>query len=262
MQTYYAALLHSACRTRRYCFSAVIYIRGKTSLPHPKNGLENRYSEVRISGACSIISGFHSRGGEPVRGLVRCTSMQRHIVTAIACLWTLPLVAQELPEAKWDHLPKAETWTQSALDALDDHGKPLVENVPGDIGEWCPAYVKAPEDERAAFWVGFLSTLAEFESTWRPDAVGSGKWFGLLQIAPATARAYECKAGTGEALKTGANNLSCAIRIMATTIERDGVLVKAGPDWAGAAADWGPLRSDSKSSKMQDWLIDRDYCST
>ena len=186
--------------------------------------------------------------------------MHRHILSAISCLWGLPLVAQELPEAKWDHLPKAETWTEAALEALDDHGKPLVENVPGDIHEWCPAYVTAPEDARAAFWVGFLSTLAEFESTWQPDVVGSGRWFGLLQIAPSTARAYECNAGTGEELKTGADNLSCAIRIMATTIERDGVLVKDGPNWAGAAADWGPLRSDSKTSQMQAWLTDQNYC--
>ncbi|SIT18810.1 Transglycosylase SLT domain-containing protein [Roseivivax lentus] len=187
--------------------------------------------------------------------------MHLQTVTALACLWALPLVAEELPEAKWDHLPEGETWTEAALEALDDHGKPLVDNVPGDIEEWCPAYFEAPESERAAFWVGFLSTLAEFESTWRPNVVGSGKWFGLLQIAPATARAYDCKARTGEALKTGASNLGCAIRIMATTIERDGVLVKEGSNWAGAAADWGPLRSDAKTSKMQTWLSETEYCS-
>ena len=188
--------------------------------------------------------------------------MQGKIITAIAYLWLSPLVAQELPAAKWDHLPKAEAWTEAALDALDEHGKPLVEDVPNDIEDWCPAYVEPPADERAAFWVGFLSTLAEYESTWQPDVVGSGKWFGLLQISPATARAYDCKADTGEALKTGANNLSCAIRIMAKTIERDGVLAKDGPQWAGAAADWGPLRSDRKTSKMQTWLTDQEYCTS
>lgn len=187
--------------------------------------------------------------------------MQHKIVTAIACFCAAPLAAQDLPEAKWDHLPKAEIWTEAALEALDNHGEPLVEDVPSDITEWCPAYVEASEDDRAAFWVGFLSTLAEFESTWQPDVVGSGKWFGLLQIAPATARAYDCSADTGDALKTGAKNLSCAIRIMATTIERDGVLAKDGPNWAGAAADWGPLRSSSKTSKMQTWLTTQDYCS-
>jgi hypothetical protein len=77
--------------------------------------------------------------------------MQPQIVTAIACFSSMPLVALELAATKWGHFPKAETWTQVALDALDKHGKPLVENVPGDIGEWCPAYINAPEVDRTNF---------------------------------------------------------------------------------------------------------------
>ena len=89
---------------------------------------------------------------------------------------------------------------------------------------------------------------------------GGGKWFGLLQISPSTARDYGCRAGTGEALKDGAGNLSCAIRIMATTVERDGVIHAREPRWSGVSADWGPMRSALKRQEMRNWLRQQDYC--
>ncbi|WP_316247399.1 transglycosylase SLT domain-containing protein [Roseobacter fucihabitans] len=158
-------------------------------------------------------------------------------------------------------MPNHRMWNQAALEALRSHGKPLVEMVPEDIAQWCPQYEVADEAARAAFWVGFMSALAKHESTYQPWAVGGGgKWFGLLQIAPATARGYECRAGSGEALKDGGDNLSCAVRIMAVTVPRDGKIFGKDENWRGVAADWGPMRSTSKRRDIADWLVRQPYC--
>ena len=182
-------------------------------------------------------------------------------VGALAQDAEIEITAEELPEMRWDHMPRHEAWNQAALDALNAHGRPLVDIVPEDIAAWCPYYPKADPDTRAAFWVGFMSALAKHESTYKPRAVGGGnKWFGLLQIAPATARGYGCRARSGEALKTGGENLSCALRIMAVTVPRDGVINAKDNRWRGVSADWGPMRSEAKRRDISSWLKSQPYC--
>ena len=167
----------------------------------------------------------------------------------------------ELPAMRWDHRPESSTWTRSALAALRAHGTALTDTVPRDISAWCPGYVSAAPPQRRAFWVGFMSALAKFESTYRPDAVGcGGKWYGLLQILPATARGYGCNARSGAALKDGAANLSCAIRIMSVTVARDQAIAIKDSRWRGVAADWGPMRSSNKRADMTAWLRQQPYC--
>ena len=103
-----------------------------------------------------------------------------------------------IPTTRWDHRAEAPLCTNAALCALTSHGAPLVRTVADDIAQWCPGYGSAPPALRRAFWVGFLSALAKYESTWKPTAVGGGgKWYGLLQILPATARGYDCRARSG-----------------------------------------------------------------
>ncbi len=170
-----------------------------------------------------------------------------------------PARTGDVPRTRWTHQPGYVLWNRAALSALKGHGKPLVDLVPSDIKDWCPRYPDADDDDRRAFWLGFMSALAKYESTYKPRAVGGGgKWYGLLQILPATARGYGCNVGTGEALKNGAANLSCAVRIMATTVPRDGVIYGRGGK--GVAADWGPMRSSSKRADMAGWLKRQSYC--
>jgi len=170
-----------------------------------------------------------------------------------------PARAGNLPRTRWQHMRGHSLWTRAAISALKSHGKPLVDMVPGDVETWCPAYPDASDAQRRAFWVGFLSTLAKHESTYRSWAVGGGgRWYGLLQILPGTARGYKCNVGSGDALKNGAANLSCAVRIMATTVPRDGVI--AGNGKRGVGADWGPMRSASKRKDMASWLRRQSYC--
>lgn len=166
-----------------------------------------------------------------------------------------------IPDARWDFREGGQTWSLAAMSALAAHGSVLQETVPQDIDRWCPAYREAGAAQRRAFWVGMMSALAKHESTYRPDAVGGGNlWFGLLQIYPPTARGYGCHARTGEALKNPADNLSCAVRIMAVTVPRDNAIAIHNGRWRGVAADWGPMTNRSKIAEMANWTRAQSYC--
>lgn len=178
--------------------------------------------------------------------------------TACARMSEEPVAPVALPVMQWDHQPQSADWTEAALDALRSDGVALLSEVPNDISNWCPGYVDAPEEGRAAFWAGLLSALAQYESTWNEEAVGGGgRWIGLVQIAPATARAYGCEAGTTAELQDGAANLECAVLIASRTVTRDGVVAAGG---GGFAADWGPFTSAGKRAAMAEWVREQDYC--
>ncbi|MEM1363466.1 MAG: transglycosylase SLT domain-containing protein [Pseudomonadota bacterium] len=164
----------------------------------------------------------------------------------------------DMPILRWEDHTHNDVWTEATMAALRSHGTPLTEMTPADIEAYCPGYAEASEDERAAFWAGLISALSYHESTWRQTAVGGGGlWFGLTQIAPGTARGYGCEARSGQALKDGEKNLSCAVRIMAETVPRDGVVSEG---MRGVAADWGPFHSSRKRNDMKSWTRAQPYC--
>lgn len=166
-----------------------------------------------------------------------------------------------VPQARWDHRPGGRIWTRAAISALKSHGKGILQTVPRDIADWCPAYPDAGEDQRAAFWAGFMSALAKPESTYRQGAVGgNGRWYGLLQILPATARGYKCTAPTRDGLKHGPSNLNCAVRILSVVMPRDKVMASKDKRWRCAAADWGPMRISSKRKDIAGWTRKQKYC--
>jgi hypothetical protein len=168
---------------------------------------------------------------------------------------------EALPATAWDRQRGTAIWTRAALSALQGHAAPLVQTVPHDINDWCPAYGAADAAQRRAFWVGLASVLARHESGHRAGAVGGGGLYhGLLQILPATARGYGCDARSADGLQAGPANLSCGLRIMARTVTRDRVIAQAAGRWGGVAADWGPLRNDEKRAQMQNWLKKQSYC--
>ncbi|MEM9580525.1 MAG: transglycosylase SLT domain-containing protein [Pseudomonadota bacterium] len=163
-----------------------------------------------------------------------------------------------IPPARWDHRPDGRLWTRAAIKALRSHGRVILQTVPRDIGAWCPAYPDLDLNGRAAFWAGLLSALAKHESTYRQTAVGGGgRWYGLLQILPATARGYNSADPSRQGLKSGSNNVSCAVRILATTVPRDQVVSQG---MRGVAADWGPFHSRRKREDMRQWVRKQAYC--
>lgn len=162
------------------------------------------------------------------------------------------------PSMRWDGHDRDTDWTLGTLAALRGPGAALARQVPDDIAQWCPGYEAASAAQRRAFWAGLISALAWHESTHRAGAVGGGgRWFGLVQISPATARARGCQATSGQALLNPLANIRCGARIMGANVARDGV-VAAGR--GGIAADWGPFQSRSKREEMRQWLRGQDYC--
>lgn len=167
----------------------------------------------------------------------------------------------DLPRARWENRQNGALWTRVALAAVATHGAPLLEVVPSDIADWCPAYPTQTPENRTAFWAALLSTLSRYESTWNPRAVGgNGRWFGLLQIYPPTAEFRDCRVQTGEGLKNASANLNCAVRIMAVTVPRDNAISVRNTRWRGVAADWGPIRNDWMRRDMQRYTRKQTYC--
>ncbi len=165
----------------------------------------------------------------------------------------------QLPAMRWDHRPEAPQWTAATLNAVARYDAVLADDVPADIGAWCPGYAKASLQERRAFWVALFSALAKHESTWNPKASGGGgQWIGLTQIAPATARSYGCDATTASELKNGSENLECAVQIAADKVAQDGLV--AGSGNRGLGRDWAPFRADSKMADMAGWTRAQSYC--
>ncbi len=166
-----------------------------------------------------------------------------------------------VPAMRWDHRGEATDWTLAILTALKTHGAVLEQLEPVDVDQWCPAYRSAPPEQRRAFWAGLLSTLAKYESGWNPRAAGGGgAWLGLLQIAPATARGVGCRAQSAEALKDGAANLSCGVRLAAYQMRRDNEILGGPGRWRGVARDWAPFRKSDKVADMRNWTRSQSYC--
>jgi hypothetical protein len=164
-----------------------------------------------------------------------------------------------LPSMGWDHRPEAKVWTAKSLAVVAANDARLATRIPGDITTFCPGYSDATVNDRRAFWAGLVSATAKHESTWNPQAAGGGgRWIGLMQISPQTARAYQCDAKTAGALKNGEANLACAIRIMSAQVDRDGVV--AGGGARGIGRDWAPFRSPSKRADIAAWTKSQDYC--
>lgn len=176
----------------------------------------------------------------------------------MACTMSADAQPDTRPAARWDHKPQGEGWTQATLTAISTKGRALTESRPADIRMFCPGYASGSDEERNAFWMGIFSALAKHESTWNPRAAGAGgRYQGLLQISPRTAKAYGCDAG---ALYDGKANLACAVKIASRQVARTGVVVGGPGDWGGLAADWGPMRNAKKRADIAAWTSKQSYC--
>ncbi|MDZ4095384.1 MAG: transglycosylase SLT domain-containing protein [Paracoccaceae bacterium] len=166
---------------------------------------------------------------------------------------------RDLPRMGWDHRPEASDWTRTTLAAVADRDSALATLVPTDIALWCPGYARAGLQDRRAFWVGLLSAVAKHESRWNPKAAGGGgRYVGLMQISPATARNFGCEADSAGKLTDGAANLSCAVEIAAQQVGRDNAV--AGQGRLGLGRDWMPFRKAATRTEMAAWTRVQSYC--
>lgn len=163
------------------------------------------------------------------------------------------------PPMRWDARPEAASWTTRAMAAVASHDAELANRVPSDIAAFCPGYETATMNERRAFWVGLMSSTAKHESSFNPKAVGGGgRYIGLMQISPRTAAHSDCSARSTAALKDGAANLECAVRIFAPHVAQDGQV--AGKGNLGVARDWGTFHRRAARAEIAAWTASQAYC--
>lgn len=190
-----------------------------------------------------------------------CVAVAVAALLPAACTDASVVSRAAMPEMHWDHVPQGQDWTEATMTAVMAQGRPLLSTVPADIDTFCPGYADASEQDRAAFWAGLISALAKFESTWNETASGGGgRWIGLLQIDPRTARGYGCAADEAGELKDGEMNLACGVRIMASTVPRDNAIAVRDTRWRGIAADWAPLQKAHARDYIAEWTRSQDYC--
>lgn len=233
----------------------------------PAGVRELRFGASRGIGAPQPIERVVPPLGKPMIRLkmLRALAASVTVLFLAGCLQSEPEVAsrQDTLEitTRWDHRPEADTWTEAAFAALAQDGRALINTVPADIDAFCPGYRSADVEERKAFWTALFSGLAGYESTWRPEAAGAGgRYRGLLQIWPTSARYYGCDLSHPNGLYDGATNLRCATRIAAQAVERDRVVAGGPGQWGGVARDWPPLRRASTRNDIAGFTRDLPMC--
>lgn len=166
----------------------------------------------------------------------------------------------EPPPLAWSGQAQSAEWTAATLEALQTEGVALMSAMPADVLEYCPGYARQSPQDRAAFWAGFLSKVADLESGWNPVA-RRGDALGMLGITTRTAQSHGCGAGLLEVRE----NLKCGVRIMARNIVRDGTIGGTDADgaargWKGVTRDWLSLRSAARRSDVARWTRRQSYC--
>lgn len=162
-------------------------------------------------------------------------------------------------KADWGSKPE---WSAFTLAAIAEHGSALLNKNPGDWAKFCARpFAQLSSDEKAAFYLGLISALARFESSFKPDVTyteafpdAQGRKVisrGLLQLSQESANGYKCGITDAKQLHDPRTNLSCGVRILSRWVERDGVIQGGGTGgWKGAARYWSPFRKADRIAKM------------
>jgi hypothetical protein len=170
----------------------------------------------------------------------------------------------------WQKLKNPNLWTAFAADALRSYGPNVLKSNPADIGWHCPAYATLTEDQKLAFWIRFLSIIAEAESTMNPlavtrdTAVGSNIFStGLLMLSLKSAQQekWGCTfIQTQDDLFDWRKSMMCAVRIMNVLMGEDNAL-SYDPNpakkqtWYGISRYWAPLRDNRIKSDERRFCI-------
>ncbi|NDD90654.1 hypothetical protein EBZ37_00995 [bacterium] len=191
-------------------------------------------------------------------------------VFQVSVLFLSPAYAAPGMGARWERPNGSKVeWSDYAFNEIRRQGDVLTKTTPRDIDEFCPGYPSLREDEKREFWVYFISTITELESSHRPALFyqesfrdSSGQLVvsrGLLQMSFLSANAYGCGFSTSADLHDPFQNLSCGIKILSHWIGRDGRITGKGPrGWMGGGRYWSVLRTDKKLSQIQGWT--NAYC--
>ncbi|MEL6978040.1 MAG: transglycosylase SLT domain-containing protein [Pseudomonadota bacterium] len=175
--------------------------------------------------------------------------------------------------AAWRHLPEGSEWTGYVLEALDELGDDLLIAEPQDVGAFCPNFAQQDWTERAAFYVGLVSKMAEFESGFDPATSYTERFNdrfgqrvisrGLLQLSIESANAYPgCSLTRAAELHDPQTNIRCAVAILTRLVTRDALIgAQIDGEWRGGAAYWSVLRQTSpRRAPIEAHLAGLPFC--
>ncbi len=180
--------------------------------------------------------------------------MTTYLATVLTLLSTAA-AAQDY--AAWAKKNTDGNWTSAAEMAVTN--SQLVESVPKDINNFCPAYSTRNAEDRKVFWVGLLSIVARPESNFKPEAKYTENFAdaqgnkvvsrGLLQISieSANQKKYACGIKKAEDLHDPAANLACGVKILDAWVKTDHVIAAYGTGAPrGGGRYWSTLREKNK----------------
>lgn len=160
-------------------------------------------------------------------------------------------------KADWSN----QAWTEMLAKHLDTYGGEMLKVVPADVASYCPRFKDLSMAERKAFYVMLISSLARFESGFKPETTykeafkdSRGNYVistGLLQISLESGRGYECPITKTDDLKDPSTNLQCGVLIARRWIVNDRTIASASSPWRGMARYWSPFRKAERKAAMQ-----------
>lgn len=136
-----------------------------------------------------------------------------------------PVAVESTAPLSWEKShPERKVWSDLARTTAGVVLRDL--NKAKDVARFCPKYASLSTFDRVQFWAELVSTMAYFESGWKPDTVFkepaplNNESIGLLQLSVSDAKNYPFCApiGTRSAIMDPLKNLDCGIRIMAKWI--------------------------------------------
>lgn len=173
--------------------------------------------------------------------------------------------------AAWDKNKNGAKYTELTVKALEQYGNGLMALVSvNDAKKYCPNFEKLSLDQKKAFYVLLISSVAQYESDFNTDEkytegfddVQGNKVVsrGLLQISQESAnqKAYGCDIKQAQDLHIPEVNLNCAVKILNHWITQDKVI---GTNKLGGARYWAVLRESSHAnSKIMESVSTSELC--
>lgn len=184
-----------------------------------------------------------------------------------------PPAAHSFVEADWDNQPAGDEWTEFTSAALSRFGGNLQNSSIKDAAAYCPNFAALDDQGRNDFFVGLLSAMARFESSFDPkrkftetfnDRNGNPVISrGLLQLSIESGNGgYQCGFADENALHDPQQNLECGVRIMNKLVgQNDYIGASVGGKWKGGARYWSVLRpTHSKNPKIRAFTQQMTIC--
>ena len=178
----------------------------------------------------------------------------------------------QILQTAWSHLDKGDEWTQFTQNAIRDYGQDLLKTVPNDIANYCAKYPQLNNRGRGDFWVGLISKLAYFESSYNPETSYTERFSdnegnsvisrGLLQLSIESANGnYACGLTNATQLHDPKTNLECGVRIFNKLVIQNGVInTHLNGSWQGLSRYWSPFRDSIKNQTLMDYTNTLKLC--